>query len=100
MIGTKLNPILEEIETTIWEFESNYGMKPQYSIEGFRAGIKIFMSVLMDKIWELQEDENIDLEDRIKMVEKVGEDIRKLVKTYTNIDTYELYNNNESNIHK
>ena len=35
--------------------------------------------------------ENIDMEDRINMANKVGEEIRKLIKTYTNIDCHELY---------
>lgn len=91
MIGQKLSKILVEIEDTLWEFEANDGLKPEYTIDGFRAGIKIFMSVLMDKIWELQQDDNIDLQDRLNMANKVGEEIRKLIKTYTDIDTHELY---------
>ncbi|PCI28436.1 hypothetical protein COB55_03885 [Candidatus Wolfebacteria bacterium] len=91
MIGKKLSPILSEIGDTILEFEVNSGAKPNFTDEGFRSGIKIFMSVLMDKMWELQENENMDMKDRINMSNKVGEDIRKLVKTYTNIDTHKLY---------
>ncbi len=91
MIGQKLSPILEEIEMTLWEFEANREIKPEYTIEGFRAGVKIFMSVMVDKIFDLQENENMTLEDRLKMVEKVGGEIRKIVKVYTNIDTHELY---------
>lgn len=90
MIGKKISPILEEIENTLWEFEVS-GVKPEYTDEGFRAGIKIFASVLMDKIWELQEGENTENQDRLNMVQKAGEDIRGLVKTYTNIDCHELY---------
>ena len=90
MIGKKLSPILEEIEDTLWEFDLK-GQKPEYTKEGFRAGIKIFMSVLMDKIWELQQDEKIDMEDRINMVQKAGEDVRQLVKTYTDIDCHKIY---------
>lgn len=86
-----MSPILIEIEETLWEFEAHQGIKPEYTIEGFRAATKIFMSVLMDKIWELQVDEKISMDDRIKMVEKAGQDVRKLIKTYTDIDTYELY---------
>jgi hypothetical protein len=93
MIGKKLSPILVEIEDTLWEFEANRGIKPEYTNEAFRSGIKIFMSVLMDKIWELQENEKITLDDRIKMVEKAGADVRELIKTYTNIDTQDLYKN-------
>lgn len=91
MIGKKLSPILSEIESTLLEFEANHTEKPEYTTEGFRAGIKIFASVLMDKIWELQSIENMDMQDRMSMVQKAGEDIRKLVKTYTSIDTHDLF---------
>jgi len=91
MIGKKISPILVEIEDTLWEFEANRGIQPEYTIEGFRAATKIFMSVLMDKIWNLQMDEKIDMEDRIKMVEKAGQDVRQLIKVYTDIDTHDLY---------
>jgi hypothetical protein len=91
MIGQQLSPILVEIEETLWEFEHRSAMKPEYTEDGFRAACKIFMSVLMDKIWELQSEEKIDMEDRIKMVEKAGADVRALIKTYTDIDTHELY---------
>jgi len=91
MIGQKLSPILEEVAETIWEAEAMHGLKPEYTVEGFRAGIKIFMSVLMDKMWELQQDETIDFETRMIMAQKAGKDVRTLIKTYTNIDTYDLY---------
>ena len=91
MIGQKISPILVEIEDTLWEFEANNGVKPEYTIEGVRASVKIFMSVLMDKMWDLQSNEKIDIKDREKMAEKVGQDVRKLIKTYTDIDTHDLY---------
>lgn len=93
MIGKKISPVLVEIEDTLWEFEANTSSKPNYEIGGFRASIKIFISALMDKMWELQEEENISIEDRIMMAEKLGKEVKDLVKTYTNIDTIELYKN-------
>jgi len=90
-IGQKISPVLVEIEDALWEFEFYSGYKPDYTIDGFRAATKIFMSVLMDKIWELQSDEKIPMEDRMKMVEKAGNDVRNLIKTYTDIDTHKLY---------
>ena len=75
MIGKEISPILEEIENTLWEFEGNGGLKPQYTPNGFRGGIKIFMSVLMDKIWELQEKENMNIDDRMNMSMKFGEEL-------------------------
>lgn len=91
MIGKKISKHLIDIEDMLWKFEMNQGGKPEYTKDGFRAATKIFMSVLMDKIWELQDGEKIDMEDRMKMVGKAGEDLRKLIKTYTDIDTYDFY---------
>ena len=63
-IGEKISPILCEIEKTLWEFEANDGGKPNYPIEAFRAATKIFLSVLLDKMYNLQENEGMSLENR------------------------------------
>lgn len=91
MIGEKLSKPLQEIEATLWEFEYTHNKKPDYTILGFRAGLKIAMSVIMDKMWELQEKEQMDMEDRSIMAESCGKDFMALVKRYTDIDTHELY---------
>lgn len=91
-IGEILTPILVEIEGKIWEYEYYISEKPRYTDEGFRAALKIFMSAFLDKMYELQEKEGIDLPERIKMGEKCGEDLRQIIKTYINIDTHELFN--------
>ena len=88
MIGKKITPILTEIENTLLE---TYGTKPQYPEEALRAATQIFSSVIMDKMFDLQEKENIPIKNRLEMAEKVGGDIRKLIKTYTNIDSFEFY---------
>ena len=91
MIGKHISPILEEIEATLWEFESATGSRPDYPVEALRAAVKIFMSILMDKMWELQEWESMSFDDRVSMVQKAGREVRNIVKTYTNIDTHDLY---------
>ena len=91
MIGEKLSPILVEIEEALWEHEANVQGQPHYSSDGFRAALKIFMSALMDKIYDFQCEEGMQRQDKMKMVQKAGEDIRQFVKTYTNIDTHDLY---------
>jgi hypothetical protein len=91
MIGKKLSPILVEIEETLWNFEAHSGTKPEYTLDGFRASIKIFMSALMDKMWELQGNENLSIDDRLTMAKKLGDEVRKLVKVHTDIDTRTLY---------
>jgi len=91
MIGQKISPILSEIEQTLWEFEAAGGFKPEYTTEGFRGAIKIFMSALLDKMWELQQDEAMDLETRASMAEKAGKEVRSFIKKYTGIDSCDLY---------
>ena len=87
-LGKSLSSILSEIEDTLLE---NNGIKPNFTNEGFRAGIYIFKSVVLDKMFELQNDENISIEIRSDMAKKCGEEIRGLIKKYCNIDTHELY---------
>ncbi len=91
-IGQKISPILQEIEETLWEFEANRpGIKPEFTILGFRGAIKIFTSVLLEKIWQKQETNLITQEERQKLAQEAGEVIRELVKKYTGIDSHNLY---------
>lgn len=87
-LGKKLSPILEEIENTLLE---NYEQKPEFTDEGFRASIFIFQSAVLDKMWELQEKENLPIQIREEMAIKCGESIRSLIKTFTDIDTFDIY---------
>lgn len=93
-IGAFFAPMLEHMEDTLWSYELYApNMPPHYSNESFRAIIKLFMSAMMDRIWDLQEGEEMDIEDRVAMVERCGQELRKLVKVYTGIDSQELYGN-------
>lgn len=91
MIGKKLSPILSEIESALMEFEINVAKPPEYTDEGFRASVRIFLSAMLDKMWKLQEDEGIDIDTRADMAEKLGNEIRNIVRVYTNIETHDLY---------
>ena len=91
MIGEKLSSVLSEIESALIEFEINVARPPQYTNEGFRAAVRIFLSAMLDKMWKLQEDEGIDINTRADMAEKLGNEIRNIVRIYTNIDTHNLY---------
>ena len=90
LFGEMMSPVLLDIESAIHDFTvGGYG-KPSYSQEVLRSATVIFTSVLMDKMWELGDREDIDIDTRGKMARKCGEDIRKLVKIYTDVDTYSL----------
>ena len=88
-LGTKLSPIFVEIQDTLIE---NYETKPNFTQDGFIAGTYIFQTVILDKIWELQETENIPMNIREDIAVKCGTEIRALIKKYCNIDTHEFFN--------
>ena len=90
-LGEQIDLSLREIESAIWEHEITPGTKPDYSNDAFRAASKIFMSVMMDKLYDLQEKEGIEMEDRERMAFSLGLALKDLVKTYTDIDTIKLY---------
>lgn len=90
-IGERLSRVLTSVEGSLWEHEINLSEPVDLTNDGFRAAIKIFSTAIMDKVWELQEREGIDLEDRLAMSEKCGQEIRRIVKTFTDIDTQQLY---------
>ncbi len=91
-LGTKLSPILAEIEDALWDFEADRpGIKPEFTAEGFRAALKIFMCVLLDKMYEYQRSKLIPLEEASILAEEAGKEIRAFVKKYIGIDTHVLY---------
>jgi len=91
MLGPRLSEIYNEIAGTLWEFEADFGLKPNFTDKGFESAVKIFSSALMDKIFDLQEDEDIDIKDRMEMATAAGTEIHKLVKTYTGLNTKNFY---------
>lgn len=91
MIGKEISPILTEVEQTLWFYESKIGDKPCYTEDGFRAACKIFISAVMDKMWELQERDELDIETRTEMSASCGEEFKRLIKVYTDIDTGKFY---------
>ena len=90
-LGQNLSQILKEISDTIWEFDFREVGPPMYQDEAVEAACKIFMSVMTDKMWSLQKYENVPMDIRGDMAHKLGSELRRLVKTYTNIDTHDLY---------
>ncbi len=88
----ELSTILSEIEDVIWGHEADHPTERlNYSVFGFRGGIKIFMSVLMDKMWEKMERDMVPLPERLTLAEETGNRIRELVKELTDVDTRDLY---------
>jgi cyclopropane fatty-acyl-phospholipid synthase-like methyltransferase len=64
--------------------------KPNWSNRTFMNTLIIFQSALMDKLYDNQEFDNMPFEERIKMAESCGKELRKLIHTYTNLDTHKM----------
>ena len=64
--------------------------KPNYSNRDFMNVIIIFQTALMDKMYDNQEYDGMNIEDRLKMAESCGLNLRKLIHTYTGLDTHKL----------
>jgi len=87
-IGKELSPILEEIENSLLEF-SDY--KPEFTKEGFRAAITIFSSVMMDKMYERQQEIKLGQKLCEDQAEQLGTEIKILIEKYTGLDTFKLF---------
>lgn len=64
--------------------------KPNYSNRDFMNATVIFQTALMDKLWDNQEFDEMDIIDRMKMAESCGRELRKFIHTYTGLDTHKF----------
>jgi hypothetical protein len=64
--------------------------KPNYSNRDFMNAIIIFQTALMDKMFDNQNYDGMGLDDRMKMTQSCGLELRKLIHTYTGLDTHKI----------
>ena len=64
--------------------------KPNYTNRDFINTLIIFQTALMDKMYDNQEYDKMNIKNRLNMVESCGLELRKLVHTYTGLDTYNI----------
>lgn len=90
-IGEKFKPLLAIMENALWEYECANSSVPGFDDDSFRSIIKLFAAALLERVWQLQERESLCDEDRINMALAAASELKKLIKTYTDIDTEGLY---------
>lgn len=83
-------PILKEIALGLI---ANAEIKPNFSNDALLDATLIFQTVLFDKVHDLQTDEKMKLKYGLEMAESLGNELRKLIHTYTGLDTHELVKN-------
>lgn len=82
--------VLEHIATDILFEAAEKPTKPNIPNRAFMNAIIIFQSALMDKLYDNQDFDNMPMEERIKMAESCGKELRKLIHTYTGLDTHNM----------
>lgn len=90
-IGIRISPILAEIEDALWEDDFEENGPQRFTVAGTRAAVKIFSTVVMDKIWEKAEREGLSLEEKSALAHQAGTEIRELFKRFTGVDSHDLY---------
>ena len=89
-IGEKIGDAATFLSAALEEYNDTHETPPGFTDDGLFAIIDLFVSALMDRVWRLQEAENMDYADRMAMVESLGKEVRRIAKVYANIDTNEL----------
>ncbi len=64
--------------------------KPNYSNRDFMNATIIFQTALMDKMYDNQEYDRMDIQHRLEMAESCGKELRKIIHTYTGLDTHKI----------
>lgn len=80
----------DKLELIANDFLLQNGEKPNFTNREFMNAIIIFQTALMDKLFDNQNYDKMDIENRMKMAESCGNDLRKLIHTYTNLDTHNI----------
>lgn len=64
--------------------------KPNYTNREFMNALIIFQTALMDKMWDNQDYDKMQFKERENMAVQCGLDLRKLIHTYTGLDTHNV----------
>jgi len=81
-----------DIEKIATEILNTSRIKPNYTNRDFMNIVIIFQSAMMDKLFEVMNFDNMEIEDRLLMAEKCGLDLKDFIFKYTNIDTHKIEN--------
>lgn len=81
--------ILHELAMLALESDAN-GVKYEYSNDDLLNALVVFNSILGTKLYDLGISEKQPFEIMANQAQKMGEELRLLIYTYTDIDTHEL----------
>ena len=81
---------LEVIANGLINQAAEGAVKPNYSNRDFMNATIIFQTALMDKMFDNQEFDGMPVDERMKMAESCGKELRKFIHTYTGLDTHKV----------
>lgn len=87
-------PILKEVANGMLETAE---FKQNFSNNAFIDAVLIFQTLLMDKLFDNQNFDNMPMAERYKMAEACGEQLRRLIHTFTGLETCKLIEDYETN---
>lgn len=82
----------KELEALAMEIVKTGETRRNLSNRDFMNCVIVFQFGIMNKMYDLQELEKMDFDDRKKMAANCGSKIHELVKIYTGLDTREIEN--------
>ena len=85
----ELEAIANDLLTQNAEAKGNEN-KPNYSNRDFMNAVIIFQTALMDKLYDLQDYDDMSIYNRLHMAESCGRDLRNFIITYTGLDTHNV----------
>lgn len=88
-----MNPhekVLKKIAAAMLETAEH---KPNFSNDALLDALLIFQTVFTDKVFDCMQEDGSSFDNQCKKIESAGNEIRKLIKVYTNLDIVELVNN-------
>lgn len=80
----------KELEVIANDYLIQSGKKPNFSNRDFMNAAIIFQTALMDKMYDNQDYDDMDVEDRLKMSNQCGLELHKLIRTYTGLNTHKV----------
>jgi len=90
-LGEKLSPVLESLFDTLVDHKVMFPEVPiDVTDKAFLGAVQLLADVLLSRMFDLQMEEGMSLEQGGKMAKHAGESLHKLILEMTNIDTRKL----------
>lgn len=85
-----INDCINEVSDMLMDYNCTVSGPFDFTDRAFLSSVYIMTNASMERMWELQVDEEIHQDDRESMAHSFGNELRLLIKKYTDIDTVQL----------